>query len=214
MKIKSKYAIALLLVVGVIVGPGYLIYNSKFSGKHVKNLEVYSQDLLTTNTGGVRLSQSLNESFQKRHLLKLDPSMNPIRLIARFRYHQNSVFNHRCSEYKAILYLGDKEVFSKGFTLIESKSKSEDSKQKPTSLSFERKTRSTKPVHTFSIYEPGTYEIELERKRKQEVSVTNMAIEVRRNVDKPNMLILVSGFSLLLLGVLLIFINHRAARPQ
>ncbi len=67
-----------LVLVGLITGPGYLIYSYHFSGSLLTESTVYSSDVIKFSSGAVQASSSSNAKWTLPVELLLTPEMNPI----------------------------------------------------------------------------------------------------------------------------------------
>lgn len=181
-----------MLVAGLIAGPGYYLYCTQLSGKHVGKFPISGRANTWSLPGGVTLTFGGTGAF-KPFSIDLDPRMNPVGfnwqgsvsgMVMRYREY---------NEYKASLYLGKQPLMVETFSI------SRDEKETGTAWKWVS-------IGSLDIPQAGQYHFVLEEVTQPRLSVGSVHIEVRRNVVIPSMQVVIAGGALAVAGFVLIFI--------
>lgn len=195
-----KYLTIGLIVVGLLLGPAYLVYTNILSGSSMATHTVFEQDI--SHAGSRRNSVTFTGTGKWSEPVKvqLSPDMNPVRVNFSAN-HAPGPTNRATNQYVATLKDDSGVVWKTNFKLT-TKSRDKDTISIGT-------TRTTKgEVHTFEVDDAGNYELEIKPKSRPKIAVANLSVSIRRNVAIPNMAIAGSGFLILILGFGLIFVQH------
>lgn len=189
----------ILLLAGILAGPGYFFYCTSFSGKSLERVTVFSQDVSSFSAGGVTVQSSgANAQWNTPVSFELTPEMNPISVKAVIRYMKPASAMRKRTEYKAELAEGKKTVWARTFSISSKKEKEDD---KTIKIGDSMLAKTTIPIKTFSVEKAGPYTLNLQNAGEHGLAVANLDVALRRNVMIPNMVILLSGGMALLLGV-------------
>jgi len=195
---------SILLFVGLITGPGYAVYCKYLSGKSIGMYNVYT-------SGKTIKSKTIS--------LELSPAMNTIQVKAIADYPtpssnmSSSTYKFALSHNKKILWTRDVQFeYRKKTTKISSKNRSRRknnmfySKNKINLAAFmgESGTGKTINLKDFSITEAGSYTLEftMPKYKNNQFGITEIDIQVVRNVVILNPYILVAGIILFLAGII------------
>lgn len=181
----------LLLLGGLIVGPGYYLYCTHLSGTLVGQFAVSGAtasqwpvpDGTTLKFGGAGAFKPFS--------LDLDPGMNPVRFI--WSVSTSSGSDLQYNQYRASLYHGGRRVMEEGV-----------------GVSHNRKDAGTqrtwRSLGAFHVPQAGRYHFALEQVAAPMIPVSGMEIEVRRNIMLPNLTVVYSALAVLVAGFFLIWI--------
>ncbi len=199
-----KLVSVLLLLIGLVLCPGYLIYAVGFSGEQVDALQFVDQDINSVSIGGFRASSSGEDRSSNENSIQLSPEMNPIRLIAKAKYSANPAISFtQHSAFELSMYHGADLLWTEPFKVSES---APDSGEK---RSANHITNSSQPVKLVSVDQAAEYKLRLKRLREQDVRISNLSIEVRRNVSEVKASIWGTGSALMLVGILGLVVSRR-----
>ena len=197
----------LVLVSGLILGPGYYVYGVFFSGSSGGRVAVFSQDIDKLKTGAVQHYSTSNSKWNTPIKLTVSPDMNPVSLILEVTYLRPLVNTrkHRL-DYSATLKDGTRSVWNESFSIRPSTRKKVDTSPfiitTPTGIYY-------KKLLTFKASETGQYLFDLQRNGISRTKVKKITLKVRQNVIQPRLYVVVMGVILSLMSVVLFFSLHR-----
>lgn len=106
-----KLIFTILLILGLLLGPGYFLYCNYFSGSLINQVNVFNQE---------------SEAYKKWSIpvaLNLEPTMNPVSIVAKIKYnnqHGISTGQHH-KKYNVTLKYGALEQWKETISLVPSK---------------------------------------------------------------------------------------------
>jgi len=211
---KLKTILALLFLVGLVAAPGYYFYCTILSGKSVGERTVFTQEVSQVSFGGFTQSSNSGANWNSPAKFELSPEMNPISVIAKFKYlkPRHMVGLSESNNYLGRLSINDQEIWSEDFALDVRRDKNSDSGVLANSLVL---PTSIELIKTFTINESGSYDLSVKETGKTEIAVADIEMSVRRNVLIPNMKIVIGGTVALLssiVGFVLILIQDSRSR--
>jgi hypothetical protein len=167
-----------VLVIGLLLGPGYFLYARHLTGAVVGTYPV------ATAAGG-RLEPVL---------LSLSPDMSPVRLILRVSADHGPSYTGAPTaaprnRYRAAVTREGQVVAESVFELVANTLES----------SFQE---FAEVLATLRIDAPGAYGVQIEETGKPQMRVTAASLELRRNARDPNMRLVWAGAALLGAGLL------------
>lgn len=175
-----------MVAAGTIAGPGYSIYCDFFSGSPVGKFKMSERVGSWAAPDGQTMTFGPAGAF-KPFVVELDPEMNPVGFVWR-AYVEGGSTGVR---YSARLYLGDEMVLNRGVGM----SNTED-----------HGTHSSMSAGTVRVSSAGRYHFVLEPVPGNNTSgVSDMEIEVRRNVMVKKMWIVGPGIAVMVVSFLLVF---------
>lgn len=168
-----------LLVIGLIFGPGYYVYSRFFSGKVVSTFPLTMKH------------QAADNHFAPLQL-ELAPDMGKIGLILRFQTGHGPVatpVQMPHNEYRAILRANNQTILDKAFTLSSSSVESE------VMLNF------SEALPVFRVEAHGIYQLEISQTGDTGMNLISADVQVRKDVVQSNDTLLTMGVGLLAVGV-------------
>jgi len=197
-----KITSVVLLILGLVLCPAYLIYTTAFSGEEVGTLAFIDQDITAFSVGGFSSRSTGEDRSKKVNNIQLTPEMNPIRLISKAKYiPSRSISMTEYSKYELSLFDGNSKLWTEAFNVSES-SNNDDS-------SSNSVVNSSQSVKLFTVDKTAEYQMKLKRLREQDVSVSSLSIEVRRNVMTVDSKIWGTGVILILLSIVGFFVSNK-----
>lgn len=178
-----------MVVAGVLAGPGYYLYCTQFSGKQVGKFPIAGRATSWSLPGGVTLAFPGNGAFRP-FSVDLDPQMNPLGFIWHGRVSGLAMTHPEHNQYKASLYLGKQRLMVETFSISRGK---DDKGTQWASVT----------IGAFSVPHSGQYHFVLEEAARSQLTVGDMQIELRRNIIVPSIPVAITGFGLLIAGILL-----------
>ena len=172
-----------LLVIGLIFGPGYYVYSRFFSGK------VVSTYPLTVK------HQAADNHFDPLQI-ELTPDMGQIGLILRFQTEHGPVttpIQMPRNEYRAILRADSQTILDKAFTLSS------------TSVESEVLLNFSEVLPVFRAEAKGIYQLEISQTGEAGMNLIGADVQVRKDVVQPNDTLLTVGVGLLAVGAAVLF---------
>lgn len=173
---------AILLIAGLVIGPVYYTYIRFFTG-----------EIVTTQT--VALQQNSGKLLFDPIELQLSPEMNEVGLIIRIDASHGPLIlssNPPINKYHAIVSDGTNMLVDTHF------SNTSPSVDSTPSMSFQ----DTLPL--FKVNQRGTYQLKITVEGETEMQILKTEVQVRENVKKPDMIIVITGIALLAAGILAI----------
>ncbi|MGH8679854.1 MAG: hypothetical protein ACREUQ_16105 [Burkholderiales bacterium] len=192
--------VALLLVLGIILGPVYYAYCIYLSGKTAQTIPMTERGRRWVLPDGeiVRFSSGLG---YKPVVLELRPVLNMVALRINFEFPEGSGSSGTAElQYQATLV-------QFGHTNLE----------RPILLRITRRGTQTVDLGPFEIYYPGAYVFLLEEAGKRTVTPV-VTLEVVQKIEKPNMPVAWTGIALLIVGLVLqlhaLWLSHKRISPR
>ncbi len=170
-----------LLVIGIILGPGYYVYGHFFSGKAGP---IYP---LTVKHGAE------GDRFDPLPI-ELGPDMGQIGLILRFRTEHGPVTTPTKmprNQYRATLKADGRTILDKAFTL------SSTSVESQALLNF------SEALPVFQARTKGVYHLDIRQTGEAGMNLISADVQVRKDVVQPNPALVTVGVGLLVAGVVL-----------
>lgn len=188
-----------MMCLGFLLGPVYLFFVTQLSGEKLNQIEVYSKDYKSISSGGKKISSSGNSRFISDHAIELNPSMSPVRFNLIARYAPSGRIVKKKSNYAVSLSGKQGQLFKEEFSVKDEGGKSSEDKIKVTVSGGKKKLSRT--IATVDIIKAEEYILSFSRLKPQDVNVTSLQVEVRKNVAKVNWIIAGVGLGLFVLGV-------------
>ena len=186
----------LLIVVGLVLGPGYYAWTAFFSGRLVSEHRLAEKGARWTMPNGDVMRFSNANAFKPVELA-LDPAMNTVGLVLVFEVvgdvHVEPV---RSNAYRAHLLVEGSPLVEKQVTIGRGTSQGPDQ-------------RRSELVATIDVPGAATYTFVLEETRPPELPLAGISLQVRRNVVRARMEVVWSGVALLVAGVVAFFVTSR-----
>jgi len=196
-----KFFSILLMLVGLILCPAYLIYSMSFSGTEVASLKFIDQDIETFSIGGFSSRSTGQDRSKKSHRLSLEPSMNPIRLVAKAVYiPRRSAPISASSRFELSVYNGNTLIEKGAFRISQSSDDSDSSNNS--------RVHTSQSIKVINVSQSHDYEMRLKRLSEQDVSVSELSVEVRRNVTLVDTKIWGTGLGLILVSIIGFFLSR------
>ena len=174
---------AALLVIGLVLGPGYYVYSHFLSGK------VASTHLLVKH-------QAADNHFDPVPI-ELSPSMGKIGLILRFQTDHGPVMTPTQmprNTYRAILKSGDRTVFDQPVELTS------------TSMEHVALLNFSEAMPVFRAATSGAYQLEISQTGEAGMNLISANVQVRTGVVEPDKTLMTAGFGLLAAGVAMLLL--------
>lgn len=173
-----------MLLLGLLLGPGYGVYTQFYSGENIGVYKIYPQENARLQHSDV--SNQSNHSF----LITLDPSMNPVRLVAVYFYRKDfSISMNRRSDFLVSLSLNGDSLWTKAFSLSVNKESNQTGSR-----------NASESIITFNVGEAGEYLLDVSAGDLQTVSLIGLRVVARKNVSTINIPVMVFGIILSLFG--------------
>lgn len=177
------------MLLGFLIGPGYVVYCKYFSGRHVATYTVAASGSTWVLPYGITISEGHNAAF-KPFTVTLDPEMEPLTFVLHAHAVPSSSFGTMRNSYEARLYLDGQLV-----------------QQAPVYVSVQKKNDGTSAsnIETTIDFAPlsraGEYNFVLSEKKKPELDMNGVEVEIRRNTLRPVWLIFWLGTAILVLSL-------------
>lgn len=201
---KNKIA-AVMIIVGLVAGPGYLVYCLFISGNTIGEHVVFNQDMSEPKALGVRVTSAKNASWNIPVNVHLSPEMNPIRIGATIRYLPPTGVTIKSTQYVAELKNGIETVWQEPFAVSVSRDKDKKDKVKIGS----HLQSLTISIKAFSVANEGDYELYVSQKGEREIVVGQVKVNIRENVIMPIMPIAAAGLVIFVLGIVTALVGNR-----
>lgn len=188
---------------GVIGGPGYLLYCSHFSGKPVAEHDLFSLDISPISVAGVTSRNVKGEEVPIPPLsLQLDPAMNPIAVLVTGHY-VPPLAGRPGTSYR-VRMLRTKTILWEDTVQVSGRTRSKKEKPSLGDVKIGRMGLDAFSFHvrSFSVSEPGVYDVLVTRAGHAALHVVDMKIKIRRNVKVANTSIVIAGCVALGIGLL------------
>lgn len=190
----TRFALALILM-GIVLGPGYFALTTFFSGSQVLVQRLGDKGARFALRSGDVLHFSNANAFQPVEV-DLAPALNTVGLALAFEIVGDvRVEPVRSSVYRAMLLANGTPLLQKEVTL------SRGTEQGPDQQRWEQ-------VATVDVPAAGRYVFVLQE-MKSELPVSAVTLQVRRNVARPRMEFVWSGVMLMVVGVLAFLLGPR-----
>lgn len=183
-----------LFLLGVVAGPGYLLYCTHFSGKAVAEHDLFSLDMAPISVEGVTGRGVKGENNPIPPIaLSLAPEMNPIAFLVAGNYVPPFV-GRRETRYRVRLSLG-KTVLWEDTVRVQGNARSKKEKPSLSDIKIGRMGLDSFSFHvqTFSVPEGGVYDLTVTRTGEPELHVADMKAKIRRNVMPSNVSVVIAG---------------------
>ncbi len=186
----------LLILVGLMLGPGYYAWAAFFSGGKVAEHRLGEKGARWTLPSGDVMRFSSANAFKPVEL-ELDPAMNTVGLALVFEVVGDvRVEPVRGNAYQALLLAAGAPLVEKQVAI------SRGANPGPDQLWSEL-------VATIDVPSAGTYTFVLAETKPPELPLTGISLQVRRNVVRARMEVVWSGVALLVAGVVAFFFATR-----
>jgi hypothetical protein len=186
----------LLILVGLMLGPGYYAWAAFFSGGKVAEHRLGEKGARWTLPSGDVMRFSNANAFKPVEL-ELDPAMNTVGLALVFEVVGDvRVEPVRGNAYQALLLAAGAPLVEKQVAI------SRGANPGPDQLWSEL-------VATVDVPSAGTYTFVLAETKPPELPLTGISLQVRRNVVRARMEVVWSGVALLVAGVVAFFFATR-----
>ncbi|MCK4850163.1 MAG: hypothetical protein KAT11_02370 [Phycisphaerae bacterium] len=202
--------LAIVFVVGLLIGPGYLVYCYFFSGAEVGKYPVFEKDITRISVGGVESTSSGQTQWQTPITMRLSPEMNPIaiNLTAKTVGSIRVASRLERARYAAEFRSADELIWTKDVWISPPDTSKKDRKKFTigSKLTF---SSTSQRLQTFSVTEAGDYVLDIKEESNPNI-VASMMIKVRRNVVSAKKAIVIPGFVLCVGSLLgLVFLSKR-----
>ena len=195
-----KIVSVVLLLVGLVLCPGYVVYATMFSGTEVGEFQFVDRATSSISFGVFHTTSIGNDQANKEGGIQLSPDMNPIRFIVNASYMRNfskvRSFGRR-SDFELSFYDSSDLLWTEPFQIAESSSDS--STQNATAANNKSVSQAIK---LFTVEKDATYKLRLNQLSHQELSVETLSVQVRANVIEVDTKIWATGVGLILLSAL------------
>lgn len=206
---------AAVLLVGLLLSAGYLTYCRALSGKPILNQKMLTVDIDRIEVGSIGYRRVTGTSETNTIAVHLAPEMNPITVNVSGKYlppRDSSM--PKQSPYKAELQLSGIGVWQRDFTVMDSRQRRR-SDQKGIKLGKMEFPSFQFHIHTFSVGESGNYMLSIvPMQQVPDLLVTDMSVELRRNVLEANRSIVFTGAALAILGLIGVVVPSVIASKQ
>jgi hypothetical protein len=189
-----KILISVMFLLGLVLGPGYLIYSQFMSGSSLGEFEVPSMDTELPEAHGQHGSSTSISRGGPPLILELSPDMNPISIIVSVSYPRSRLVRSR-QDYVATLTKGDEKIWSEKFYM---RLEPSPGGRGPEGI--------VKRVATFDVKEEAKYTLHLIPRGRANRPIFDSKVEVRTNVMEPIPLIFLPGLGILVVAFLTFFI--------
>jgi hypothetical protein len=173
---------ALLIVLGLLLGPGYLAFCNYLSGGALQTFEFSERRERWELPDGAILRFRSGMGF-KPLVVELHPDGNLFRFRLIFDIASGAKGRN---EYQITLLQGDTSIFNRG-------------------IRIEAGGSAAQTLDPVEIHYPGSYTLLLEEVGKPALAVSKATLELQSGAEKPQMWLAWSGLAMILVGVLLQF---------
>ena len=194
-----KVAAAVLLVIGLILGPGYAIYATQLSGSLLANEVLYDQSVTVIPAGPAEF-RTRGEGAQYDMTVRLEPAMNPIRLNARYTYRPPRSGVLRRGRYQIVIIPDSDDPESASIETRDLEIIHQRDGESDTSVAVASGSSSLGLLHVdkpteyhFAIAQPDGDQARLD--------VTEIALDIRTNVMPVNFMLVTIGGVTLVAGI-------------
>ena len=212
MRKRLQIASIIVLLVGVLIGPAYLIWCVMWSGKSVGKFLVFEQDItaveISAGGGTTGYKQTGQAAWHTPITVALSPDMNPIRITAHASYPEPTT--RRSSEYELTLSRGDQVVWQEPFSVSSSRDRDRDAGTISVGTSH---TRSSESLGVLSIAEPGAHTIDV-KAGTSDLDIAKLEIAVRCNVQQADKRLYIPGIVLAVVAVLGLLVTAPKKRTE
>jgi len=192
----------LLILLGLALGPAYFVYCQYFSGARVASFPVAERGSAWTLPGGLTLRFQTHAAF-KPVTVVLDPGMTPVGFVVNAQFAADTTARtSRSNRYHATVYLDGAPVMEKAFAL------SHAGGRNPEHVSH------SMALGTLAVARAGQYTLVIEERGRQEIALSGIGVEVRRNVRSPVMATVWAGVALIVLGIAAAIAAQRRAAAE
>jgi hypothetical protein len=189
----------LLILVGLLLGPGYYAWASFFSGGKVAEHRLGEKGARWTLPSGDVIRFSNANAFKPVELA-LDPAMNTVGLALVFEVVGDvRVEPVRGNAYRALLLADGNPLVEKKVTLSRGTNPGPDQHW-------------SELVATVDVPSAGTYTFVLAETAPAELPLAGITLQVRRNVVRARMEVVWTGVALLVAGIVAFFVATRRSR--
>jgi hypothetical protein len=195
-----------LLVAGLLLGPGYYVYGVFFSGSSGGAVTLFSQDIEKLNLGSVQRFSTSNSKWTTPIKLTVNTDKNPVSLVLQVTYLRPLIITrqHRL-KYKATLKSNSRTVWNESLSIKPGKRKKVDSSMfiasTPTGFYHTK-------LLTFEASEDEDYFFYLHRDGASKTKVKKITLDIRHNVIQPNQYVVSMGVILSMISVVLFLLNR------
>lgn len=190
---------AILLLVGIVLAPGYYFYCAAFSGAALEQITVFTQDVSSLKLGNMTTQSSgSNAKWNSPVTLELTPEMNPISVSAKIRYMKPASRGMKRTRYTAELTNDEGNLWEESFSVSAKRKKKDESTVNSSSAML---PSATTPIRSFSVEESGQYTLHVEQNGEHDIAVAKLEMALRRNVIVPNLKIVMAGGIALVLAI-------------
>jgi hypothetical protein len=186
----------LLILAGLLLGPGYFAWAAFFSGGKVAEHRLGEKGARWTLPSGDVMRFSNANAFKPVEL-QLDPAMNTVGLALVFEVVGDvRVEPVRGNAYQALLLADGTPLVEKRVAISRGTNPGPDQ-------------RWSELVATIDVPSAGTYTFVLEETEPPELPLTGISLQVRRNVVRVRMEVVWAGVALLVAGIVAFFVGTR-----
>jgi hypothetical protein len=177
----------MLLMVGLLLGPGYYIVAKYLSGEPGATLMLTDRAARWTLPDGTILHFVRGQAYRPV-AIELDPNMNRIAFELRFEFApaQGSAAARASEEYAATLLQADQPILQRTLT-----------------VDAESGTTRKLDVGSIEVYYPGSYTFILEGPDSPRVPVSKVTVQVRHKIEPLSLPFFVGGLVVLVVGLAL-----------
>jgi hypothetical protein len=191
----KRSAIATVLL-GLVIGPGYYLWATFFSGAAVAEHKLGEKAARWTLSSGDVMRFSNANAYEPIELT-LDPKMNTVGLVLVFEVVGDvRVEPVRGNAYHALLLANGTPLLDKQVNIARGSNPGPDQ-------------RWSELAATVDVTDAGKYVFVLEEAAPPGLPLTGITLQVRRNVVRPMMQIVWAGVALLIAGVVGLFLSAR-----
>lgn len=206
MKQAILWVSGLLMVAGLVAGPGYWAYGKYLSGDKVGEFPLMEREVDHTSAGGFSAT-SAEEAEYFPVEVELTPAMNPIALIVSSRAVPPTTSANR-TKHAAFTMTATSEgepVWREDFGISYTRKKEEKDTIKIGALGEAQFPHLTKRLELFRVPEAGTYTFEAKTAPREgdaldHLVVTEMELTLRRNVQPADTRIVLAGLAVFLVS--------------
>lgn len=186
-----------LVLLGLLLGPGYYAWSAFFSGGKVAAYKLGEKGTRWTLPSGDVMRFSMANAYEPVELA-LEPQMNTVGLVLVFEVVGDvRVEPVRGNAYRALLLADGAPMVQKQVSIRRGSNPGPDQ-------------RWSELAATFEVPHAGKYVFVLEETAPPELPLAGVTLEVRRNVVRPMMQLVWAGVALLVAGVLGFFLATRS----
>jgi hypothetical protein len=188
----------MLLMVGLLLGPGYYIVAKYLSGEPGATLTLTDRAARWTLPDGTILHFIRGQAYRPI-AVELDPNMNRIAFELKFEFApaQGGAASRATEEYAATLLQADQPILQRN-------------------LAVDAEPGTTRQIDAGSIevYYPGSYTFILEGPNSPRVPASKVTVQVRHKVEPLSLPFFVGGLVVLVVGLALSLVPYMPGRPR